>query len=183
MRYSAISILICACLAVTAFADDDAGGVAATEIHLGVADVAPSGIATPVDGISSTGQPDAAALRAFADSGYVAVIDLRGPEEDRGLDDEQVIVESLGMDYISLPITGGDAISYESAQELDAILQRLEGPVLVHCGSGNRAGALLALRHSMQGAGDEEAIAYGKDAGLRGLEDVVKQRLSEKSED
>jgi len=38
----------------------------------------------------------------------------------------------------------------------------------------------LALRESLNGASDEAALAYGRAAGLTGLEDVVRERLAEK---
>jgi protein tyrosine phosphatase (PTP) superfamily phosphohydrolase (DUF442 family) len=72
-------------------------------------------------GAVSTGQPDAAVLRRAADAGYVAVIDLRGKTENRGID-EQTEVEALGMSYLSLPIAGEGAISYENAAALDRLL-------------------------------------------------------------
>ena len=139
-------------------------------IHVDVAEVAEAGEVSPVDGITSSGQPDTAALRVFADAGYVAVIDMRGPDEDRGLEDEQATVETLGMDYVPFPITSRDEINFDRARELDAVLQGIDGPVLIHCGSGNRVGAMLALRHSLNGADDDEALAHGKDAGLTRLE-------------
>ena len=52
------------------------------------------------------------------------------------------------------------------------------GPVLLHWGSGNRVGAILALRHSLSGADDEEAFSYGRSAGLTGLEPVVRERFA-----
>jgi len=164
---------------VLLFSNPPALADARASIHVDVAAVVSTGEVAPVDGITSAGQPDEAALRIFADSGYVAVIDMRGPEEDRGLDDEQGLIEALGMDYVAFPIAGKEAISVETANKLDLLLETFDGPVLVHCGSGNRVGALLALRHSAKGASDEEAIAYGKDAGLTRLEDVVRERLSE----
>ena len=51
-------------------------------------------------------------------------------------------------------------------------------PVIIHCASGNRVGALLALRANLiQGKSASEALAFGKAAGLTTLEDAVKQRL------
>jgi protein tyrosine phosphatase (PTP) superfamily phosphohydrolase (DUF442 family) len=79
-----------------------------------------------------------------------------------------------------LPLSSADSISLENARHLDEILSGYDGPVLVHCGSGNRVGALLALRQSLRGADDAEALAYGKSAGLTGLERVVRARLAEK---
>ena len=49
----------------------------------------------PRDGFLSTGQPDSAVLDKAAEAGYVAVIDFRGIDEDRGMN-EQSEVESRG---------------------------------------------------------------------------------------
>jgi uncharacterized protein (TIGR01244 family) len=134
-------------------------------------------VAQPLDGITSAGQPDEAAFKVFADSGYAAVIDLRTDSEERGLD-EQVVVESLGMDYVSLPI-GSDGISLDNARALDKLLSGYDRPVLVHCASGNRVGALLALRASLKGADDAAAIELGKQGGLTRMEPKVREILGE----
>ncbi len=147
-------------------------------LHVDVGAVVKRGAVTPVDGMTSAGQPDQAALTVFRAQGYVAVIDLRGEKEDRGMD-EQAVVEKLGMDYVLLPIEDEDGINFENAAKLDTLLASYDGPVLVHCGSGNRVGAVLALRQSMNGADDAEAIEYGKEGGLTRLEDVVRERLNE----
>jgi protein tyrosine phosphatase (PTP) superfamily phosphohydrolase (DUF442 family) len=114
----------------------------------------------------------------FAKSGYVAVIDLRTAGESRGLD-ESTVVEDLDMDYVSLPI-GPDGISFENARTLDELIKGYEDPVLVHCGSSNRVGALLALRASLDGADDEAALAAGREGGLTRLEPTVLEVLKTK---
>ena len=101
---------------------------------------------------------------------------MRGANEDRGLD-EAALLDKLGIDYIELPLSSPEAINMENAAQLEQILAGYDGPVLLHCGSGNRVGALLALRQSLRGASDAEALAYGKAAGLTGLEPVVRTRL------
>lgn len=142
--------------------------------------VVANGSVTPSDGMTTAGQPDEAALRVFAESGYAAVIDLRTPSEDRGMD-EKAIVEELGMKYESIPITRSD-ITYESAAVLDKVLATYDEPVLLHCGSANRVGALMALRASANGADDEAAISVGKKAGLTSpeLEAIVRREFAEK---
>ncbi len=147
-------------------------------IHVNIDEVLLIGDLQPIDGITSSGQPDASAFAIVADSGYVAVIDLRGPNENRGLD-EKAVVEALGLEYIEFPLVGREAISFENAQRLDKLLTDIDGPVLLHCGSGERVGAILALRHSLQGADDEAAMQYGKSAGLTSLEPVVRDRLEQ----
>ncbi len=146
-------------------------------IHVDLDAVVEAGEVKPVDGITSAGQPDAQALNVFAESGYAIVIDMRGPDEDRGMDDWVGAVEATGMEYIAFPLVGKGAISLENAAKLDAMLEEIDGPVLLHCGSGNRVGALLALRESLNGASDEEALAHGKDAGMTRLEPLVREVL------
>lgn len=140
-----------------------------------------SGEVRPVDGISAAGQPDYVALAVFADHGYVAVIDLRAEHEPRGID-EQAVVEDLGMDYVSMPIVDTAAINFENARKLDELLQQYDEPVLIHCGSSNRVGALLALRESLNGADDEGALQVGRDGGLTGLETRVIEVLEEREQ-
>jgi len=133
-----------------------------------------------IQGVTGHGQPDEATLDEIRAAGYEAVIDLRMPNEDRGLADERAAVEGRGMSYIALPIDGGADITFDNANELDRLLAQFDKPVFVHCGSGNRAGALMALRAKMNGADNETAIAAGKETGLTRLEDVVRQRLDER---
>ncbi len=147
------------------------------DLNLVIAD----GTVSPAGGMTTSGQPDEAALRVFADSGYAAVIDLRTEGEDRGID-EKTVVEGLGMNYELLPITRSD-ITYEQAAALDELLASYDEPVLVHCGSANRVGALLALRASASGADDEAAIEAGRQAGLTSaeLEAIVREEFGSKN--
>jgi len=98
---------------------------------------------TPFD--LSSGQPNAAALSAIAAAGYAGVIDLRMADEPRGFD-EIGTAAALGLRYETLPVAGPNDVTFENAAKLDALLAEFDGPVLLHCGSGNRVGALFALR-------------------------------------
>ena len=134
----------------------------------------------PREDLTTSGQPTVESLENLADSGFAAIIDLRRPEEDRGID-EQAAVEGLGMSYVSLPIDGADGVNFENADALNQLLAEIDGPVLVHCGSGNRAGAVLALAEKLNGADNEKALQFGREAGLRGLEPTVRERLENES--
>ncbi len=128
----------------------------------------------------SSGQPDTGVLDAIKEAGFKTVIDMRGEGENRGID-EATEVEMRGMRYYSLPIENGVAedVSYDNARQLDRILATADGPVLVHCASGNRVGAIFALRAKLGGTSADEALALGKAAGLTRLEPVVIKRLQE----
>ena len=125
----------------------------------------------------ASGQPDEAMLQAISAAGFSAVVDMRSAAEDRGFD-EQKEIERLGMAYVLLPIGSAEEISFENAAVLDQILADNKGPVLLHCASGNRVGALYALREKMHGASNDEALVVGKAAGMTRLEKVVRERLN-----
>lgn len=169
-------LILAAGLAAALFAGD-ANPVPVLKVDLDA--VISAGVVSPVDGISSAGQPDEAALTVFAEQGYTTVIDLRTEGEDRGID-ESAVIENLGMEYVLFPIAGRDAISYDNARKLDQLIENAEGPVLIHCGSANRVGALLALRKSLKGADDETALEHGREGGMTRLEGRVMEVLSTK---
>ncbi len=168
-------LLTCCCFSLSACAGD-IEAVSASPLKVDLQRVVEIGAVQPVNGITSAGQPDEAAFKVFADSGYAAVIDLRTDGEERGLD-EQAVVEELGMAYLSLPI-GSDGISFENARALDKLLSGYDRPVLVHCASANRVGALLALRASMKGADNASAMELGRQGGLTRLEPKVREILT-----
>lgn len=135
--------------------------------------------AEPFDGIITSGQPEADHLKALATLGYTAVIDMRTDSENRGFD-EKAQLEELGMDYVLLPVSGRDGINFDNARALDRILSDHAGQkVLVHCGSSNRVGAIFALRASLAGDSDTEALEIGRSAGLKSLESAVVEELQE----
>lgn len=135
-----------------------------------------AGYALPSSGYLSTSQPDAAVLDRIAGAGYEAVVDFRGADEDRGLD-EKAEVEARGMRYITLPIPTTAEATFENAQRLREILATTEGPVLMHCYSGNRAGSMLALAAKLEGASSDEALALGRQGGLTRWEREIKDIL------
>ncbi|MBZ0112747.1 MAG: hypothetical protein K8J08_09810 [Thermoanaerobaculia bacterium] len=134
----------------------------------------------PSEGVITGGQPTPEALKSAAEHGYTTIVDLRGEGEDRGFD-ERALVESLGMRYVAIPISGASDLSEESARELAAALPSDgsgEGMIMVHCASGNRVGALFALKaHYVDGTPAEDALELGFDAGMTGLSDAIRDQL------
>lgn len=127
------------------------------------------------DGLLVGGQPSLEQLRRLRELGYRTVVDLRTEGEGGPAPEE---VEALGLDFVRLAVDGAADISEEKARTLDVVLSQVDPPVVLHCGSGNRVGALLALRaHYVDGEGAEESLRLGEEAGLTGLEPVVRERL------
>ena len=158
-------VLVLAAISPAGCADGE--GVATLKVDL--EQVVRLGRVEPVDGVTMAGQPDAAALKVFA------VIDLRTKDEDRGLD-EPAVVAGLGMEYVSMPIDRDD-ITIEKARELDALLDAYDEPVLLHCASSNRIGALIALNFYDETGDAELALAMGRAAGMKSLEPLVRKML------
>ncbi|MCG8415394.1 MAG: protein tyrosine phosphatase family protein [Pseudomonadales bacterium] len=129
--------------------------------------------------VLASGQPTVSQLGIAARSGVKHVINLRTAQEQVDFNEEDV-VESLGMEYHSIPIAGGAGVTAENAASLQQLLDRLDGePVLVHCASSNRVGALMALTAHADGASVTGAIAEGERWGLTSerLQQLVRDNL------
>lgn len=138
----------------------------------------PAGTAVkqPAPQLYVTGQPAEADWRAFAEAGVATVINLRTAGEMKGRD-ERAEVAAAGMRYLELPIDGAGAVTPENARRLADLLDATRGPVLVHCASGNRVGGLLALMKAGEGVPAEQALAYGRSAGMTSTEGTVRDTL------
>jgi uncharacterized protein (TIGR01244 family) len=124
-------------------------------------------------GIYSSGQPAPSDWAQLPAAGVRAVVTLRGPEELAGFDEAKA-VRDAGLEYYELPVRTVADMSPERVAQFKALVSRLrEGGVLVHCGSANRVGAMFALSRASAGVPASEAIAYGRRAGLTGLEPQV----------
>ena len=133
----------------------------------------------PLPRLLTGGQPSDEQLEALAAAGYRTIVDLR-PEGEKGAPaDEPERVVALGMRYVRIPIAGAGDLTEESSRALDEVLDREDAyPAVVHCASGNRVGALLALRAArLEGAAPEAALELGLDAGLTRLEPAVRALL------
>ena len=133
---------------------------------------------TPEPGLLTGGQPTPEQLDELAQAGYKTVVNLR-TEGEEGDWDAAARSAELGLDYRRLPISTADGLDVTGATALDALLADDSlRPMVVHCGSGNRVGALFALRaFHLQDADAEAALEIGRRAGLTRLEERVRPLL------
>ena len=127
------------------------------------------------DDLYSAGQPSEAELAALARKGVRTVINLRHPSEATNFD-EVAAVAATGMHYVAIPVAGSQDLTPETVARFGRELAKAQacGPVLVHCASANRVGALIALEWAwVQGQTADIALAAGRAAGLTGLEPAV----------
>ncbi len=121
-------------------------------------------------GIVTGGQPSAADLQQFQESGGGIVLDLRDPMEPRQID-EPALAGALGLEYVNVPV-GTGTLTDETLDRVLAVLRRAGGrTVFVHCGSGNRVGgALLPFLMLDHGLEEEDAVGQAMRVGLRSAE-------------
>ena len=92
------------------------------------------------------GALDEAKVAALAAAGVELVINLQ-PDDELSFD-ERAAVEGAGMAYEQLPISGANDLKQLKILAFDNILRQYHGKkIVMHCGSGNRAGAACA-RHT-----------------------------------
>lgn len=127
--------------------------------------------------VYASGQPTPDQIAALADAGVRHVVSLRTEGE---IDwDEGAVVRQNGMQFYSIPVSGRTGVTSANAESLEQLLAQLDGePVLLHCGSSNRVGALRAVTARDNGASIDDAIAEGRRWGLTGMEQRVRDVLS-----
>lgn len=121
----------------------------------------------PLPQLITAGQPTHQQLARLAAAGYRTVLDLRKPEEPRGFAEAEA-VQTLGMEYVSLPVSyeGLDDATFNRFRTL--LRDRARRPIIVHCQSASRVGALLIPYLMLdQGRDREAAFELACAVGLR----------------
>lgn len=116
-------------------------------------------------------------VAALAKAGVELVINLQS--EDELSFNESAAVERAGMSYEHLPINGAEELKQLKILAFDNILRQYHGKKMaIHCGSGNRVGAAIALRAGwLRGRKMDTAMERGRSHGLTKLEQEVHNRL------
>ena len=134
-------------------------------------------------GLYASGQPSPDDLARLAAEGVRTVINLRAPSEPVAFD-EALETERLGLRYERIPIAGADDVTTDNVARFSRVLERAraDGSVLIHCASGNRVGALVALDHGITRHGlRDDALVLGRAAGMTSLEPLVVRLLDRAS--
>lgn len=132
---------------------------------------------SPSRGVVSAGRLKPEDIGRLKDAGIEHVIDLT-PDAETPDFNEAHAVRSADVEYSNLPVRGAADLTRENVLAFDQLMRKAKRPVLVHCASGNRVGAMAALRSAwVDGKSEEDAIAIGKAWGLKGLEPEVRQRI------
>jgi uncharacterized protein (TIGR01244 family) len=112
-------------------------------------------------------QPAEADFKQLKQSGVKTVINLRPQSEQKEFDEHKLATE-LGLAYVNIPIGKPDELTDAVFAQARKELQQAQKPLLLHCHSGNRVGAIwLAHRVLDDGIAWEPALAEAKEVGLK----------------
>jgi uncharacterized protein (TIGR01244 family) len=133
----------------------------------------------PFDGILTGGQPTFDQIKQAAETGFKAIINLRTDNELPDPAQELTWVEGSGMKYFHIPISVPEGLTPQKTQVFAEALSKPENyPIIVHCKSGNRVGAMFALKAFLIDEKEiDEALLIGERAGLIKLAPTVRKIL------
>ena len=76
-------------------------------------------------------------------------------------------MEAQGLRYVNVPVTP-EHLQRQDVEAVEKVLaDPTAGPVLLHCHSSNRVGAVWAAVQARKGRSFDEALAAGQEAGLK----------------
>lgn len=125
--------------------------------------------------VGTGGRIDDGAMPVLKEKGFNTVISLL-TEEEAG--DQQQQAEDAGLNYVRVAVSTLAPTRDQVERFAELVEDESNYPVLVHCSSSNRVGALWALYRARQGVPAEIAIQEGRTVGLKpSREGAVRERL------
>ena len=119
--------------------------------------------ATPYVGTGGLVKPDAfPQIKAL---GFKTVINLLSAKE--GEAKEAASAKAAGLNYVNLPVTELAPVADQVAAFTRLVQDPANYPILLHCESSNRVGALWALYRAGTGVPAEIAVQEGRTVGLK----------------
>ena len=114
------------------------------------------------------GAVDPTALAALKKEGFVSVINLRvATEEGANIDASKAAAQAAGLKYIHLPFSSAAPDTKVVDRFLEAVADRSNQPVFIHCGVASRAGGMWMIKRVLQdGWPVDKALAEAQAIGL-----------------
>lgn len=119
-------------------------------------------------GIFLASQPAAQDLHDAKAGGVKTIVSFRLADEDVGYD-EPALAKELGFEYVNLGFKTPESLTDDVIDRARALFRdEAKRPILAHCHSGNRVGAIwLAHRVLDGGLGWAAALDEAKEVGLK----------------
>lgn len=131
--------------------------------------------------------PDVDQVRHAAQEGFRSIINMQTEDEDKKLkmqpQEEGRVAEAAGLTFLHHPVDG-EKLSDDVVDSFRRKATDLPAPVLVHCASGKRSGALVMMHMACeQGMDGEEVISKAEEMGFKcdtpELESFVKNYVNQ----
>lgn len=123
--------------------------------------------------IATSGALTRDGIQELVKHSFQTVIDLRN--ESEGTPSEKKAVEAVGITYINIPVTS-EGINELQLTTFKQALEQAVPPVIIHCATGNRAGAMWTAYRLNEGVAPEIAFREGRAAGMNaGMEEKVRE--------
>ena len=123
------------------------------------------------------GPPSAATIAEMKSLGYSTIINLRTSRE-AGVAEEAELAAAAGLHYVHIPISGATTNLRNAAAISQALENAPDGKVLLHCGSGNRVGAMWGLMEAIDnGHSADTATQVARRSGMRSASLEARLRL------
>lgn len=139
------------------------------------------------------GQPTEEELADIPSTGFRTVINLREADEEGAVANEERLVETAGLNYAAIPITPQTINDIAVQRFIQAVDSDDAPPVVVHCGSGGRAGIMVLLHMAIDygwsvkktlSEGEKLGIAPGPTSPYRAfVEDYIRRHSPSERED
>jgi protein tyrosine phosphatase (PTP) superfamily phosphohydrolase (DUF442 family) len=100
--------------------------------------------------LATSGQPTPEEFAAIASAGYSLIINLATPTSSNWNPDENILVESLGMEYIGIPIDWEYPTLGDFEDFADLLDENSERKVWVHCAKNMRVSVMIYLYHRIR---------------------------------
>ncbi len=112
------------------------------------------------ENLSSSGMPTAGQMKEVAEAGVQLVINLAPHDSPNAIPDEGGLVNRLGMEYISIPVTWRAPEASALTRFMDEMDANAGKRILVHCEANYRASAFVMLYRVLRlGWNKADAIA------------------------
>ncbi|MBC6432459.1 phosphatase [Nostoc sp. HG1] len=132
------------------------------------------------DDLSAAGQLTPEELQQVANEGFKSVINLRSPDEQGFLSDEQQQAEAAGLQYTNIPLKPTEPNQELTKAALEEIAD-LPKPILIHCAAGARASGIALIANAIQESLSYEQITQkAADLGISLDQPHLKQFLLER---
>ena len=108
------------------------------------------------DSVATAGQPTEAQFSLVKKSGYQVVVNLARPDSPNALPHEQAIVESLGMQYIPIPVIWENPTLEDISHFFSVMETNADKSVFVHCAANMRVSSFVYLYRLVRAGTSEE---------------------------